>query len=711
MPTIAERLETATAQLEAQVSPLSTAVATCTTKATEASASATAAAGSASTATTKASDAETARAAAVTAKTAAETAQTATETAKTAAETAQSAAAGSATAAAGSATTASTHKDSAAASATAAAGSATTASGHATTATTKAGEAATSATAALASQNAAAGSSTNASTSANAAAASAAQAAAIAAGLNYKGTVAGASVAATSTAAGDCYLISSAGTSQTKTWAAGDLAVYRGTSGNWDQIGAVTVIALSSAIRNRSGRQPGIEFNEGGMSVGTLNGFSGSGQYAILLRLEPRDGVNNLQRILWAPADENATLNIRYNSTTLTFGASNTGLAYTAPDNEPALYLFVRNNTGSGGCTLYRNGLAVYTYTDNYSYSGGTYWLAGGAGTHAAGLSGVYANFGFAPFAVDATTALEIYNGGTIPERLKWSDNSDIGSAITCANGGGSGFGTFTGATTGGFTAAYSSGEQYAGKAFSSALGRQFRVGQILRVTFNLTVNSGATPNMIIWNNSSFSFTLNSGFVTIAPGANTVDFVITRKHNEGFIMFHLGTAGNFTVDSLVVKEVGFSHFYPMNDGVGFQAHDESTNKFDAAISTSKTRHLIPQRRGYVRGSLTWSGTHEAKSLLGQRAFPRGTVVDLITRRASASSSGPGCTIGATNDLTRWQAAAAFSTAKAVATLANRQATNDTDAHNDIVVDPDTANFTGTIELEAHYTVTESYPGI
>lgn len=62
--------------------------------------------------------------------------------------------------------------------------------------------------------------------------------------LVYKGTVAGASVAATSTAAGDYYVITSAGTSQSKTWAVGDVAIYKGTSGQWDQLTAgVTQIA------------------------------------------------------------------------------------------------------------------------------------------------------------------------------------------------------------------------------------------------------------------------------------------------------------------------------------------------------------------------------------------------------------------------------------------------------------------------------------
>lgn len=61
--------------------------------------------------------------------------------------------------------------------------------------------------------------------------------------MAFKGGVAGASVPATSTAAGDYYVITSAGTSQSITWAVGDGAVYNGSSGSWTKhTGAVKAI-------------------------------------------------------------------------------------------------------------------------------------------------------------------------------------------------------------------------------------------------------------------------------------------------------------------------------------------------------------------------------------------------------------------------------------------------------------------------------------
>lgn len=71
--------------------------------------------------------------------------------------------------------------------------------------------------------------------SATAAAGSATQAANTIA-VTFKGGVAGNAVPNTLPLAGDYYRVTSAGTSQSKTWAIGDYAVYNGTSGAWTQL-------------------------------------------------------------------------------------------------------------------------------------------------------------------------------------------------------------------------------------------------------------------------------------------------------------------------------------------------------------------------------------------------------------------------------------------------------------------------------------------
>lgn len=76
---------------------------------------------------------------------------------------------------------------------------------------------------------------------------------------DYQGGVAGGSVPATSTSAGDYYVITSDGTSQSIDWEAGDLAIYEGSSGNWTQLekgqhGFATVVELRDAQAQRQVR-------------------------------------------------------------------------------------------------------------------------------------------------------------------------------------------------------------------------------------------------------------------------------------------------------------------------------------------------------------------------------------------------------------------------------------------------------------------------
>jgi hypothetical protein len=108
--------------------------------------------------------------------------------------------------------------------------------------------AAASAAAALASENAAVASAAAALISQNAAAASAVTAAAAVA-AQFLGGVAGNAVPATATAAGYYYRVTSAGTSQGKTWAVGDMAIYNGTSGSWTQLAGILPYATEAEAR------------------------------------------------------------------------------------------------------------------------------------------------------------------------------------------------------------------------------------------------------------------------------------------------------------------------------------------------------------------------------------------------------------------------------------------------------------------------------
>jgi hypothetical protein len=113
--------------------------------------------------------------------------------------------------------------------------------------------------------------------------------------------------------------------------------------------------------------------------------------------------------------------------------------------------------------------------------------------------------------------------------------------------------------------------------------------------------------------------------------------------------------------------------------------------------------------GEVSGQATWAGTHEAKRIFATSTpyLPQNAVITSITTKATAASSGSGLTIGTTNSNNRYVTLNTYTTAAKSHALSNRTpagtATNDLD----IVIDPDTANYTGTISVTIKYYVSSN----
>jgi len=139
----------------------------------------------------------------------------------------------------------------------------------------------------------------SAAASALAAASSAAAAALTAAGA-YKGGVAGGSVPATSTLAGDYYRITAVGTSQSKTWAVGDMAIYNGTSGSWTQLAGI--LPYATAAQARAGTDTTSALNS---STGNERALLGDMSRRIADSLYS-DGATSLRRAEWTPGTAGA---------------------------------------------------------------------------------------------------------------------------------------------------------------------------------------------------------------------------------------------------------------------------------------------------------------------------------------------------------------------------------------------------------------------
>lgn len=370
----------------------------------------------------------------------------------------------------------------------------------------------------------------------------------------------------------------------------------------------------------------------------------------------------------------------------------------------------------AGTLVIYVDGLssAFTTATGGTppAWNGGvnnTSFVLGGAGTTYK-WTGYIRTTGPRNRALSAAEVLALFETGT-------SASADYNNASNTTMVGGvfSNFqyDTFSGASATGFTAVETSGlGTQAGSSSTGTFMGVRRVGTRIRVKFTATLTSGAVPSVFLQSSGVGDA---SDHVGIVAGANDIVFTLTAPFTaesgagSGQVIFTASGNTSYAISGLLVTPVGLLCAPAANaPGNGYQLKDMSGNKADITLPATGVAWALPDRRpNSVRGTLTWSATHEGKSLLGQRALPDGAVVTLITSKATAGSSGSGKTIGTTNSATRWAAAAVFTTAKKVDTLSNQLPAGTADADNDIVVDPDTANITASIEVEAHYVITQS----
>ncbi len=296
---------------------------------------------------------------------------------------------------------------------------------------------------------------------------------------------------------------------------------------------------------------------------------------------------------------------------------------------------------------------------------------------------------------------LETYrNGGVPPERLKFGSQLELLSTNDSAFSGGS-----TGWSSGrGGTATLNTGTQkldvtstgtHAGTR-NSGYGLFNKVYRFKGTLSNVT---GTTIEIGSGNQGS------SAFNYVASGLSNGAFNVVLNNTQGNQIF-VGTeaaSGSFTLDDLSLKQVGAVVRLPLDDGIGYQFHDLSTNKLDAVATNTGVAHLLPRERGYVRGTLTWAGTHEGKSLLGQQALEPDCVVEALSLKPTAATSGGGTTFGNTANATRYLGTTTLSTAKTYkrggAEISNGGVPSGTSANDlDLVIDPDTANYTGSIDV-------------
>jgi hypothetical protein len=342
--------------------------------------------------------------------------------------------------------------------------------------------------------------------------------------------------------------------------------------------------------------------------------------------------------------------------------------------------------------TVYRNGISIGSTADTTNWSAATSYF-GSTASPGEYVIGLLALVGMFNRALSAADALALYFRG-VPGAGEYNSASNT-SLVSGADSDFSGAGSWTvngSSTISGGKLNLADGDNCSNPLVAVTIGKPLR--------FTVTVDSVTAGNVQYYNGTAY--------VNFATGAGTytVEFTPTATVATGLNLKTSG--GNAVLDTFLAYNLGVVvALEPTAPGNGYQWRDASGNKIDLTLPTSGVAWALRDSRpNFVRGTLTWAGTHEAKSLLSQRALPTGAVVTLITRDATAASSGAGCTIGTTGTATKWQAADTYTTAKEVATLAAQLPSDDTANQNDIVVDPDDANYTGSISVDVYYALTQ-----
>jgi len=92
-----------------------------------------------------------------------------------------------------------------------------------------------------------------------------------------------------------------------------------------------------------------------------------------------------------------------------------------------------------------------------------------------------------------------------------------------------------------------------------------------------------------------------SGDVTAKDAWTKVSFKWkTGVGNPGNLLVRINN-GTMYIDSMTITRIGASLHLPMDEGIGLQLHDASTNHNDAILSATGTQHLIPKDAGHIRG--------------------------------------------------------------------------------------------------------------
>lgn len=286
-------------------------------------------------------------------------------------------------------------------------------------------------------------------------------------------------------------------------------------------------------------------------------------------------------------------------------GGVSQGSKFSSPLLEKTWY-HVLGGLVNGSPKLYLNGVAqgsAATYTMVGANVGDLYFNE--APVDSSAVEASFAEYAALNTEPTATQAQEIYEQGisgwlAANPSYKWGkpvEEITINNAINSTDAAKQ-FASISGASTTGVTATYDDGNTT--NVVGWELDVPFVTGGLYRVSGNIQSNGGTPIDILAANNAAFNqffgWTANvpdGDFNLITTAANTSLFIAFRSDSPA-------ASGDLVVSNLKLEKVGCLTSLPMDEGVGFQLRDQSSNHFDALLSETGTTHLIPKTEGFIR---------------------------------------------------------------------------------------------------------------
>jgi len=316
----------------------------------------------------------------------------------------------------------------------------------------------------------------------------------------------------------------------------------------------------------------------------------------------------------------------------------------------------------SGNIALYVNGLATSPSFSSVGGSAPANWQADIDGPYAllgiTSVSAWVAGTFYPPVcynrALSASEVVALYEAGA-PAGADYNSASNTAinsSAFTNFN-----YDTFSSASATGFTAVNTSGTtEYAQGNPVSITGLKY--GNVIRVTYSLTLNSGQLPQVVLGNIGTET---HSAFYPLTAGSNqTVDIVVsTNSGTSTNIAFRSTAASNYAISSVSAQRIGLL-LAPdaAQAGNGYVWNDQSGNLAQIVLPSSGVQWNLPSvATNRIRGTTSTNGNQQ---LLGASVLlPAECQITHV--RARARSGTPTITIGTASGGAQIVASVALST--------------------------------------------------